>query len=197
MKILALGAHPDDIEISCGGFISRMIRERHEVICIALSDCGMNEIHPEMRESMNILGVTSSWVCAFKRRVFPMDRQGILRYFIYIKDTYGPFDIILTHDESDKHQDHSTVAQETIRAFGTSTILTYKSPFNSLCLDENYFVKIDEEDLDRKIEALKCYKSQTGRVYMGDEVIRSQAVFRGLQAGCKFAEAFKLIRTTV
>ena len=197
MKILVIGAHPDDIEISCGGFISRMRREGHQVICMALSDCGFKEMNAEMCESMNTLGVTFSEVYEFKRRVFPMHRQLILTGFIYIKNNHGPFDIILTHDESDKHQDHSTVAQETIRAFGTSTILTYKSPFNSLCLDENYFVKIDEDDLDRKIESLKCYKSQTGRVYMGDEVIRSQAVFRGLQAGCKFAEAFKLIRTTV
>jgi len=197
MKHLFIGAHGDDIELSCGGFIHRLIQEGNEVTCLALSDCEVSELQQEMSESMEVLGVKHFLLANFERRIFSENRQKILDYLIQIKFQNGPFDVVVTHDSNDKHQDHSVVGQESLRAFPDKTLLTYCSPFNSLSLNENYFVKLNAENLNKKIDALYCYKSQNQRAYMNEDVIKSQAIFRGLQARVKFAEGFKLTHSTV
>ena len=196
MKYLFIGAHGDDIELSCGGFIHRLIQEGNEVTCLALSDCFVESLPQEMNESMEVLGVKYSQIANFERRVFPENRQRILDYLIQIREQNGPFDVVVTHDPNDRHQDHRTTGQESIRAFGSTTILTYCSPFNSLSLNENYFVKLSYENIHKKIDALNCYTSQSQRVYMNEEYIKGQALLRGIQSGCKFAEGFNFYRGT-
>jgi LmbE family N-acetylglucosaminyl deacetylase len=69
-------------------------------------------------------------------------------------------------------------------------------PFNGELLP-NYFVEISEQHLEKKIQALACYKSQSHRAYMDPEFIRSQAIYNGIKCGKKYAEAFRIEKMIV
>jgi len=193
MKILFIGAHADDVELSCGGTVAKYTEQGHKAVILYLSDCGVKGINTEAVQSNKVLtGIENvERQSFFERRQFPRDRQFILDFLIDLVENQEP-DLIFTHDPKDKHQDHAVVGAETIRAAGKIPILFYKSPFNTVCMDENYFVWLDQGHLDKKIEALACYKSQKHRSYMQPEIIKSNAVLRGLQCGKKYAEAFKV-----
>ena len=95
---------------------------------------------------------------------------------------------------NDLHQDHTTIAQEGLRAFKKTSILGYELPWNNLNFSTQCFVKITELNLDRKLKALSCYESQKFRDYASEEYIRSLARTRGTQIGKKYAEVFEVIR---
>ena len=95
---------------------------------------------------------------------------------------------------NDIHQDHSTIANEGLRAFKNSTILGYELIWNNLKFDTTSFIELEEIHIKNKIKALKKYKSQAKKDYFNDEFIISLAKVRGVQFGVKFAEAFEVIR---
>jgi len=95
---------------------------------------------------------------------------------------------------NDIHQDHITIAQEGLRVFKNRTILGYELIWNNLSFNTQCFVKLQEEHILRKAEALKQYSSQAHRAYMSQEFIFALAKARGIQIGCDYAESFELVR---
>jgi LmbE family N-acetylglucosaminyl deacetylase len=73
------------------------------------------------------------------------------------------------------------------------SIFTYLAPWNGN-ENPNYFVEITQQQLERKIEALACYRSQAHRPYMNADFIRAQARYNGIKCGKLYAEAFKIER---
>nr|WP_287420960.1 hypothetical protein [Candidatus Brachybacter algidus] len=106
-------------------------------------------------------------------------------------------DIIFIPSPRDIHQDHSTVANEAIRAFKTKTIYGYELIWNNIDFKTNAFIVLQERHVAKKIEALNAYQTQAGKDYLNPDFIRSLAVVRGTQIGKPFAEAFELIRTII
>jgi len=191
-KILFVGAHTDDLEISCGGTIAKLVEQGKHITAISLSHIyGALELEGEFKRSMDVLKPKVSFLCDFETRQYTRDRQLILDFLVGIQDE---FDTVFFHSPEDVHQDHSTVGFECMRAFKNHNLIAYGSPFNSLHLSENLFVELSPEHLLKKIDAIRCYKSQSHRVYMQNTVIESQAITRGLQCGFKYAEAFKIIK---
>jgi len=92
------------------------------------------------------------------------------------------------------HQDHQTIACEGFRAFKKVSMLGYEIPWNNLTFQTNVFVFLSEQELNKKIEAVKCYKSQQNRNYAKEDFIRGLAKTRGIQIGVDYAEAFESIR---
>jgi LmbE family N-acetylglucosaminyl deacetylase len=94
----------------------------------------------------------------------------------------------------DIHQDHTTIAQEGLRAFKNITILGYELIWNNLSFDTTSFIKLEKKHIQTKCDALKAYESQEGRDYMSEDFIFSLARTRGVQIGTEFAESFEVIR---
>jgi LmbE family N-acetylglucosaminyl deacetylase len=103
-------------------------------------------------------------------------------------------DLIFLPSLNDFHQDHHVISCEGIRAFKHNSILGYEEPWNMLGSSANFFVKIDEKYLEKKIIAVEKYASQSKRKFIDGEKIKSLASIRGLQADADFAEAFEVIR---
>ena len=109
--MLAIGAHPDDIEIGCGGTILKLIEEAavSEVRWVVLS--GEGERAQEARRSAEALleGVPGSDVvlCDFPDGFFPYEGQRIKDFFEQLKADFSP-DVVFTHQRADLHQDHRT-----------------------------------------------------------------------------------------
>jgi N-acetylglucosamine malate deacetylase 1 len=187
MKYLFIGAHTDDVEASCGGTMTKLYELGHDVSAIALSFCDKRELLKEYTEASEILGV-NFYNMAFKVRLFPQQSQMIADALLQFPKT----DFVFTHSVNCRHPDHRTTAEESLRVFNCG-IATYIQPWNGADT-ENYFVELSQQQLDKKIAALSCYKSQSHRPYMNPDFIRSQAIVSGIKCGKKYAEGFKVNR---
>jgi LmbE family N-acetylglucosaminyl deacetylase len=202
-KILILAPHTDDGEFGCGGSISKWAGEGKEVYYAAFSSAkksvppGMskNILEKEVREATRVLGIPTDKLILFDYLVrdFPHHRQEILEDMVKLNNKIKP-ELVLLPSTNDTHQDHQTISQEGFRAFKKTSIIGYEMPYNNLTFSTNLFVVLEEAHVNRKIEALKCYKSQASRIYATPDFITSLATVRGTQIGVKYAEAFEIIR---
>lgn len=198
---LYLGAHPDDVEIGCGGTIVKNISEEQPVV-IAFSPCNTNtgldvkygEIEQEFYDSMKTFGVERFKVLEFENTKLYSRSDDIRHYVEKSRREIAP-DVVYIPSIDDLHQDHSTLALESLRAFrrGTEEVRCYEAGSTLRGFNPNIFVDI-EDTIDVKIKALMCYKSQYGRHYHHEEIFKATATTRGAQVGLKYAEAFELIR---
>jgi len=203
-KILVLAPHTDDGEFGCGGTIAKLIDEGNIVYYLAFSDCekslenGMapDTLVKELTNAAKYLGIPSEnvFVNKFEVRCFERDRQEILEKMVESNKRINP-DLVFIPSPKDLHQDHNTIAMEALRAFKlSSTILGYEVPWNNLSFNTTCFVTLSEEHINRKVAALRCYKSQANRFYSSEQFVRSLAITRGTQIGVRFAETFDVLR---
>lgn len=195
MRYLFIESHIDDNVLSCGGFISKLIEEGHQVSTISLSQ---EYAHPilkkvntlrELIASMEVLGVPKFTVFNYKTREFYKSQNEILQSLF----DYNDFDFIVTHDSTDVHSDHSVVGHCAKRAFKNKNLICYKATWNSRTITHNYFVKLKKGHIENKIKALACYESQQHRTYMSADYIWANARNMGVMAGCEFAEGFEVV----
>jgi LmbE family N-acetylglucosaminyl deacetylase len=198
MKILFIGAHYDDIELGCGGTMIRHIEAGDKVFYLGLSNCGNELLNDECIESIKILSIPTInlHLDNFNFRYFSNVRQGILNTLIEIGTAFKP-DLVYTHSQHDRHQDHAVVGQESLRAFRNTSILTYTHSHNRINQVDNHFVVLSEAMIDKKIEALKCYKSQADKRCMSPDYIYSTAMIAGGMVGTWLAESFYTERIIV
>lgn len=186
-RYLFISPHCDDHEISCGGTIAKLVENGHKVFVDALSWCGNDKLILEYENATLKLGADLFKPGGFTVREF--DSKRLADYFYVIKNSY---DFVFTTSPLDRHDDHRKVGEQARRIFN-GNLVNYMCPFNG-DLSPNYFVELSEQHIQKKIEALKCYKSQSHRSYMSEEFIRSWAIVNGLRAGVKYAESFKIER---
>lgn len=189
-KYLFIGAHTDDTELSCGGTMAKLAEAGHDVNCLALSYCDQDELLKEYAQASEILGV-NFYNEGFDVRCFNQQSLFIADALLSFKG----YDFVFTHSEHCRHPDHRTTAQESKRIFNCN-LITYIQPWNGQH-EENYFVEITGEHLEKKINALWCYRSQAHRPYMSADFIRAQARVNGVKIGKQFAEGFRVQRLIV
>lgn len=205
-NVLILSPHSDDAELGCGGTIHRFIRENKNILWVVFSTAeeslpeglAADTLILEFKDVINKLGLKKEnfIIHHFEVRYLHNDRQEILEELIKIRREFRP-DLVIGPSLHDFHQDHSIVANEMIRAFkSTSGIVCYELPWNHIKFDMQFFVKLREENIEKKIEMLKSYKSQMvkERRYFANDFIKGLATTRGAQVGAKYAEAFEVIR---
>ncbi len=197
-RLLFIGAHPDDIELGCGAFISH-INQKTEVLCVTLSDNQKNpallNLVEEHYNSMAVLGVPKDHVILkdFVTRRFPEKRQEILEFLYSLNRDYQP-DIVFVHTKSDIHQDHYTSMEEALRTFRGTTVLGFDVLRSSFGFFPNFLVEVDEADVECKLRALAEYKTYTGKYYFNPEITRATLIRHGALAERPFAEGFDILR---
>lgn len=204
--VLVLAPHTDDGELGCGATISKMIRNRINVYYVAFSSCqdslpdgaAPDCLIKEMYAATDVLGIPAENVeCLdFKVRHFEEYRQEILDCMIRLNRKLHP-DLVLSPSIHDIHQDHLTIANECLRAFKTTTILQYEVPWNNYTFDNEMFSCVEESDVQKKIESVKCYLSQEDREYTKEEFLRGLLITHGVQIGHRYAEVFEIPRMIV
>jgi N-acetylglucosamine malate deacetylase 1 len=203
-KVLVLSPHTDDAELGAGGTIARFIAEGKEVRYIAFSGCEISvpsemprdTLRKECLCSTRTIGILpeNMTIMNYQVRTFPEHRQEILEDLIKIKQDYKP-QLVLAPSSQDMHQDHSTIYGETLRAFKKdSSIWGYEHPWNNLNFTTDIFVSLKPEYIEKKLQALKEYRSQRHRSYMDEKNLLSLVYVRGAQLDLPYAEAFELIR---
>lgn len=202
-RVLVLAPHTDDGEFGCGGTITKLISEGHEVYYAAFSACQQSVLPQfpsdilitEVKEATAVLGIQPSNLILFDYdvRTFGYNRQAILDDMIKLRADIKP-ELIFMPTITDVHQDHKTIAEEGLRAYKFSSIFSYELPWNNFSFHTSSFVHLNEEFIQTKVNALKAYQSQAHRPYADEDFIRSLARTRGVQIGTHYAEAFEVVR---
>jgi len=205
-RILILAPHTDDGEFGCGGTISKFIEQGKQVYYTAFSTAekslpnGWPEdiLKTEVKEATKRLGIPKSNLIIYNYEVRKLNyiRQEILEELVKIKRDIKP-DLVFIPSPNDLHQDHQTVAMESIRAFKQVSIVGYELPWNNITFHTNMFVKLKSKHIEKKILALKAYNSQKEKHYATEDFILSWAKTRGTQIGTDFAETFEVIRWVI
>ena len=195
-KILVVGPHSDD-ELASAGFFIKSMRHSCEVYVATFSFTKQSAIlNPEYDACLRTLGVKTDNIFkySYPTRDFPSFRQDILEDLVVLKKLIRPR-VVLIPNSGDHHQDHHVIFNEGKRAFDRCTVLGYESPKHLLLTDNMYYATLLDQDFHKKMEGMHCYKSQVIR--WGQDYLAYReplAKLRGIQASCKYAEAFEVIR---
>lgn len=201
MRVLAIGAHPDDIELGVGGTIARHTREGDEVFFLILTlgeKSGNKEVRrKEALESADVLKVKSVGFAEIPDTMVTEGIETILKIEDVIKRV-NP-DRVYAHCTKDTHQDHRNAAFATFSAAReVPEVFSFESPDTFPSFNPQYYVRITDT-IDQKIAALKKFNSQCNKKYFEAEAIKGLAQFRGYQVGryrlkMEYSEAFEVIR---
>ncbi len=205
-NVLVLAPHTDDGELGAGGFIAKLIENKSKVTYVAFSTAEdsvpshlpKDILKTEVTDATHKLGILPENLIIFDYEVRKLSysRQNILEDLIQIKEKSN-YDLVLMPSNKDIHQDHSTVANEGLRAFKNTTILGYELIWNNLSFDTTAFVKLERKHVEAKYYALNHYQSQNHRTYMQKDFIFSLAKTRGVQINTDFAESFEVLRWVI
>jgi LmbE family N-acetylglucosaminyl deacetylase len=148
-------------------------------------------------KAMPVLGVAADhlFVYGFPVRKLSYHRQEVLEELVGLRRRIAP-DLVFIPSEHDLHQDHQVVHAEGLRAFKDISVLGYELSWNHISFSAQAFVVLDKGHLERKWQALQCYRSQLGmgRLYMTRKYIEGIARVRGVQVKEEWAEAFEVLR---
>lgn len=194
-NVLAIGAHPDDIELGCGGSLAKLIRQGANVRTLVVTqghrgaDSKFDRIN-ETDEALRLLGVTDLHYAEMTdTRLHDHFNELIALIEQHVKE-FNP-QRVYTMFERDRHQDHRAVFEASIVACrSVRQILTYETPSSWPNFNPVVFEELDAPDMDLKVEALKRHLSQADRDYTQPEHLSIAAGFRGQQISLGKAEGF-------
>ena len=197
MKILIVTAHPDDCEFSIGATLAKLSRLDNEIKIHVFSTSdtieGNEGIVKESERSIHGIYNLDLNLHKYPTMHFIEHYQEIRDDIFRIKQEFHP-DVVYCKSPKSIHPDHRVIGEACESIFLESTIYGMESIRDGHNQHINKWVEVSEEDLDVKISAIMCYKSQSRRGYRNSELIKSIARMRGNQVGRKFAEGFEVIR---
>jgi LmbE family N-acetylglucosaminyl deacetylase len=218
MKILAIGAHPDDIEISCAGTLAKMAKSGHEVVICHVSDGdkGHYEVPPEelirirKQEAQQSGAMIGCNVISLGMRdgQISAENEQIRTAFIDLLCQTQP-DLVITHAPNDYMPDHVAVSRLAFDMTFLATLpnasrlypnvkkvpsLYYMDNLSGIDFQPTLYVDITDT-YETKSEMLKQHESQLVWLKEHDNVdvldmMKTLGKFRGVQAGCTYAEGF-------
>ncbi len=199
MKILALGAHPDDIEYGCGGTFIKFARRGEEIYFMVLTKGefgGDAEVRQkEQEEAMKFMGVKKIFWGGYKDTELPNERI-IISDIDRVISEINPNEVYVNYID-DIHQDHRTLAECTLAATRYVRRVFFYEDYTSVNFEPDIFVDI-ENVLEEKQELINIYSSQVAKTYPTKldmvESVKAIANFRGFQGKVKYAEGFKAFR---
>ncbi len=200
MKILAIGAHPDDIEIGCGATLLKYSNLGHEIYLMVMTEGQKGgtagERQREQSKSAEILKPVDVMWGGYHDTELPLHmNQMIIDIEKYLKKIEPHF-IFVNYGE-DTHQDHRELYKATVSATRyVKNVLFYEVPTTK---DFSPSIFIDVKDtIEKKIAMLQAHGSQVMKTNIEDrsilEIAKSTAVFRGIQGRVQFAEGFIPLR---
>jgi LmbE family N-acetylglucosaminyl deacetylase len=196
-RVLAIGAHPDDLELGCGGTLAKLIDAGHRVEALVLTngerggDAGRRP--GEAERGGRFLGAAGIEVLDFDDTRLPEAELDIGEAIERAMQRVDP-DLVLTHSVNDQHQDHLAVHRATLRAARErSSVLCYESPSATSDFRPTVFVEI-EDYVEVKSHAVAAHVDQRDKPYMTAERVRALATYRGGQAKVPKAEGYEPVR---
>jgi LmbE family N-acetylglucosaminyl deacetylase len=197
--VLAIGAHPDDIEIGAGGLLLGLAQDRLRVRYTVLT--GTAERHQEARNAAHAFMPDAE--VTFELFDLPDGRLpavwGRVKEILEdIARSCSP-DVIIAPSSGDAHQDHRTIGELVPTVFRDQLYLAYEIPKWDGDIDRpSVYVPLSSSMARRKMELLhKCFPSQRNRDWWDDEIFLGLARLRGMECRARYAEAFRCTKSVI
>ncbi len=220
MRILAIGAHPDDIEIACSGTLARCVERGDTVIVCHASSGNLGHVEIPPKELIKIRAEEAKRAGALAGievihggfddlDIYDNNKEARDKMVDVIR--YANPDLIITHDPDDYMPDHTAVSRLVFDASFTATLPNYHTSKtkNAVKLVPIYYMDtlagvnfnpsmyVDiTSTIDLKIKMLNCHESQV--VWMKEhdgidfaDMVKTCSRYRGYQCGADYAEGFK------
>jgi LmbE family N-acetylglucosaminyl deacetylase len=195
-RVLALGAHCDDIEIGCGGTLLRLAqRPGVEVLWVVFCSSPVRAAEARASAAEFLAGAASARVVVheFRDGFLPYAGAAVKEAFEALKPGFAP-DVIFTHHREDRHQDHRTVSDLTWNTWRNHMILEYEIPkYDGDFGAPNVFSELPAATAERKIElVLRHFQSQGNKHWLTRDLLHGVLRVRGMEsvAAEGLAEAF-------
>lgn len=193
-QLLAVGAHPDDIEIGAGGTLLQLAASFPALVARVVVLTGTAERAEEARASSRAFLPGASVTVD----VHDVPDGRVPGHWGAVKDTlasvaadFAPH-LILCPSLRDAHQDHRAVAEIVPTVFRDHLVLGYEVPkWDGDLSRPSVYVSLSDAVALRKVRLLKShFRSQAGRDWFDDEVFLALARLRGMENHVRYAEAF-------
>ncbi|GLW72068.1 hypothetical protein Kpho02_43670 [Kitasatospora phosalacinea] len=197
VRMLVVGAHPDDVEIAAGGTIHRRADDGWDITVLTLSPGGGGGDPAERRreahraaESMGARLVLEDLPDGSIR-----DDSSTVRVIERTVAETAP-DLVLVHSDHDTHQDHRAVHRSTrVACRQVPRVFCYQSPSATVDYRPNRFVALREQDVEAKLASIRAHGSQAAtRWYLEEDLLRSTARYWGRYSRCRYAEPLEVLR---
>ncbi|MGB3762347.1 MAG: PIG-L family deacetylase, partial [Ornithinimicrobium sp.] len=195
-RVLAVGAHPDDVEIGAGATLFQHARAGDQLTILTTS-AGRRGGDADLRreeayEAAARIGATL--VLGDLEDTAIPDRGPTIDLVEGVCADVRP-DTIYVHSAHDVHQDHRAVHAATlVAARGVQRVLCYQSPSATIDFRPTMFVPVDT-GLDGKLSAIAAFQTQTSiRDYLDPDMLTSTARYWGRFARTPYAEPFEVLR---
>ncbi len=220
MRILAIGTHPDDVEIACSGTLAKCVKRGDTVIVCHASSGNLGHViippdeltvmrAAEAKKAGAMAGIEVIWGGFDDLEIYDNNKEARDKMVDVIR--YADPDVIITHDPNDYMPDHTAVSRLVFDASFTATLPNYHTAKTSNAVklvpifymdtlagvgfEPTMYVDITDE-IDLKINMLECHASQL--VWMREhdgidfaDMVRTCSRYRGYQCGAAYAEGFR------
>ncbi|KKH38749.1 PIG-L deacetylase family protein [Methanosarcina mazei] len=207
--VLAMGAHPDDMELEAGGTLAKFAKKGYNVYLLILTSGGYTDINGktyvdeelrnEAKEATKILGIKDVMFLSYPTKDLPANGEVISKVDSIVNELRP--DVFISHHPFDSHQDHKSAAdimfavsrQGRVKNVFSASTLPYRP--NVFAFRPQFYVDITET-LETKLNAIRAYKTQYTK--FGSEVlienVKGMAKTYGWAMGYEYAECFEVIR---
>jgi LmbE family N-acetylglucosaminyl deacetylase len=199
-RVLAFGAHPDDLEVGAGGLLARLVDEGARVTMAVVSVPNRaDERTVEARAGARLLGAELFIVYEEKQcRVEDIPMHELVRRFDQLVGDTRP-DLVITHSSHDLHWDHGLVNRATVSALRRTPcdLLAYLSSpeMNAQSRSLGQCFADISTTMERKLEAISAHRSQLGNLDLDSS--RDLARALGRLSGYAYAESYEALRVRI
>ena len=201
LSVLAIGAHPDDIEIAAGGTLLTLAERQPRMRIRYVVLTGEPQRQAEAR------GAARAFIPNAQLEVqlhdlpdgrLPAVYRPVKEILEDLAKSFRP-DVILTPSPHDAHQDHRIIGELVPTAFRDHVVLNYEIPkWDGDLGRPNVYFPLSGDVARRKVELLdKCFPSQIGRDWWEEETFLGLARLRGIECREPYAEAFTCTKLVI
>ncbi len=198
LRVMCLGAHPDDIEIGCGGTLLRLARRGAEVGGLIMTGTSERRAEAEYALPSFVPGATVSVIGLPDGRL-PAHWERVKDELEAAAAARGPVDLVLAPRVDDAHQDHRLIGGLAATVWRDALILHYEIPkWDGDLATTSHYVPLDAIDARHKVDLLdRAYPSQLHRDWWDHEMFLGLMRLRGIECHQPYAEGFHLRKAVI
>jgi LmbE family N-acetylglucosaminyl deacetylase len=199
LSVLAVGAHPDDVEIGAGGLLLQLVGRPLQARYVLLTGTAERQAEARAAARAFLPGADLTMdLFQLPEGRLPAAWAQVKELLEEVARSCSP-DVILAPSIDDAHQDHRVIGEILPTVFRNQLCLAYEIPkWDGDLGRPSLYVPLSEQDARRKVELLhKCYPSQHGRDWWDDEVFLGLARLRGMECRARYAEAFSSAKSVI